>query len=106
MGKSARFALSEQVAVSAMPGLNLRPFHLQPLGSARRRVTLLDTDDGTLARAGYALWHTAADTGASVTLAFARAAVASDSPSGALRAAAESANDVSWPTPFAHAVAQ
>ncbi len=103
MAKSARFALSEPVAV--MPGLNLRPFHLQPLASAMRRVTLLDTEDGALARAGFALWHTATDSAAHVTLAFARAAIASNEPRGALRAPAGAAADAGWPLPFAHAVA-
>jgi CHAD domain-containing protein len=105
MARSARFELGESVAVSAMPGLNLRPFHLQPLGSTRRCVTLLDTEDGALARAGYALWHTDSDAGASVTLAFTRAALANDSPPGALRAPADAAIDAAWPAPFAHAVA-
>jgi CHAD domain-containing protein len=106
MAKSARFALSEPVAVSSVPGLNLRPFHLQRLGSATRRVTLLDTPDGALARAGFALWHTFSDAAAHVTLAFARAAAVNDSPPGAIRAPCDAAApDAGWPEPFARAVA-
>ncbi|HEV2235163.1 MAG TPA: CHAD domain-containing protein, partial [Ktedonobacterales bacterium] len=105
MARSARFALGEPVAVSAMPGLNLRPFHLQPLGASERRVTLLDTGDGALARAGYALWHVAGDGAASVTLAFARAAVAGDPPAVALRVPAGAQWDAAaLPEPLARAV--
>jgi CHAD domain-containing protein len=106
MARSARFALSEPVVVSAMPGLNLRPFHLQPLGASERRVTVLDTGDGALARAGYALWHVASDGAASLTLAFARAAAASDPPPGALRVPSGAQWDgAAWLEPFARAVA-
>jgi CHAD domain-containing protein len=53
---AARYVIAEPLDPSAVPSLDLGPFHLRTLADERHRDVLLDTTDGRLSAGGRTLW--------------------------------------------------